>query len=144
MLMLSKDLIPHEEKIKGPWYVVMTKNKKSDEKTYVRNFGIQKFPTSLDDAIIEQTENLCDAIMFCKKEDAKKVAGLCTFKCNCGACDRVGKLIKVTRSGREENGVTYGSCGSWDVLEHKKRYYEVVFDYVEEKKEYPAKYDNIL
>jgi len=143
--MLSKNLIPFEER-KSPWYVVFTKNKSNsdNERIYVKNFGVQKFPTSIDDSIIEQTKNLCDAIMFCRKEDAEKVAKLCTFKCSCGCVHRVGKLLKVTNSKRQEDGVTYGICGSWDILENKKKYFEVVYDYKELPKEYPAKYDNLL
>jgi len=143
MLMHSKYLIPLEDK-KEPWYIVMTKNKKSDRVIYVKNYGVQKFATYIDDSIIEQTENLCDALMFCRKEDASKVASSCTFKCNCGCIDKVGKLIKVTKSGRTKDGVTYGESASWSIPGAKEIYFNTVYDYVEEDFEYEADYSNLF
>lgn len=144
MLMLSKDLIPREDK-NPPYYIVYTKDKHSNQIThYVENFGVQKFPTYIDDSIIDQSENRCDAIMFCKKEDAEKVARLCTFKCNCGNSHRVGKIAEVTLSGRQKEGVTYGLHKTWDILENKIDYFDVVYDYKELEEEYEADYTNIL
>ena len=127
MLMQSKHLMPQENK-KEPFYIVAEAYKNiSDESfylddwKYVENYGIQKFPTSIDDSIIEMSPNLCDAIMFCNKEDAEKVAMRCTFKCNCGCVNKVGKLIEVRRSNRKEEGVTYGHIKSWyEDIEAKK------------------------
>ena len=144
MLMSSKHLMPYEDK-KEPYYIVMELYKNDESKSYVKNYGTQKFPTSIDDSIIEMTPNLCDAIMFCRKEDAEKVAMKCTFKCNCGCIHHVGKLIKVTRSNRKEEGVTYGHIKNWDEGEDvKKHYFEVVFNYKELSKEYKSNCEALL
>lgn len=146
MLMLSKHLVPIEQKISfmsQPFYIVFTENKNNigKDRIYVKHFGLEKFPTILDDTIIEQTENIWDALKFLKKEDAIKVAGLCTFRCNCGCVDKVGKLIRMSYSGRMEDGVTYGEI-KLDTEEQKKRHFEVFYDCVEEEKEYPQDYTN--
>jgi len=142
MLMQSKHLIPMAEK-NPPFYVVVEVDK-CGTKRYVHHYGIEKFPTHLDDAIIEMTPNRCDAIMFCRKKDAEKVAQQCTFRCNCGCVIHVGKLIRVTRSNREKEGVTFGECLSWDVLEHKQDFFDTVYDYEEEETEYPCLFNDLL
>ena len=74
MFMQSKHLMPQENK-KEPFYIVAEVSKNIsdgafylDDWKYVENYGIQKFPTSIDDSIIEMSPNLCDAIMFCNKK----------------------------------------------------------------------------
>ena len=144
MLMQSKHLISQDKK-KPPFYVVVQVDKKDGSKIYVKHYGVEKFPAHGDDSIVETTTNRCEALMLCRKKDAQKIAQLCTFKCNCGAIHHVGKLIRVTMSGRKKDGVTYGIIDkSWDIMGNKEEFFDTVYDYSEEKKEYPSNYQTLM
>jgi hypothetical protein len=138
MLQRSKHIIPAKAK-KEPYYIVMQKDKNGTRNFYIKRYGLSIFPTYLSDDISETTESIWEAEMFCRKEDAIKLAKLCTFKCSCGCIHHVGKLIKVTRSDRKKDGVTYGYCDCRRP-DYKKDYFETVWDVVEEKKEYSDNY----
>ena len=144
MLISTVHLIPTLEK-KFPCYIVMTQNKNDiKDKIYVQHYGTQRFPTFFDDAIITQTENIYEACWFCNKEDAMAIARTCTFRCNCGCIDKVGKLIKMLGwSDRSEDGYTYGLIKS-ETHNDKQHGFEVRYDYVEEPTEYPVEYKNLL
>lgn len=130
--MKRKDLIPFEQR-KMPVYIVAQKdnhNKKHDY--FVKHYGVENYPTYLSDDITEMTENIWEAAMFCKKEDAQEVAKLCNFRCNCGCYDHSGILLEIAYSGREKDGITYGDCDC-QKPGYNKEYFETVYD-VKEKK----------
>lgn len=128
MLMKSEHLIPQETK-RFPCYIVMQKNIKpiGYSPSYVKHYGIERYPTIYSDDITEMTEKIWESALFCRIEDAKEISKLCNFRCNCGCVERKGIILKVTRSGREENGVTYGyvDCEKPDTQE---RHFKVCFD----------------
>ena len=135
MLKRSKHIMPAKDK-KEPYYIVMGKDKngKSDP-YYIKQYGICIFPTYLNDEISETTGNIWEAAMFCNKKDAIQIAKLCSFKCGCGCINRAGKLIRVTKSDRKKEGITYGHSDCRK-LNYYKEFFETVWDISEEDDEY--------
>jgi hypothetical protein len=126
MLVKCHDLIDISLK-RGPYFIVGEMHK---DKTisYIKHLAINCYPSFPDDEILEQTPDIWEAQLFCRELDALAVLKeRCGFGCNCGIHDSIGKIWKVTRSGREKEGITYGYCDCSRPDYHKERF-ETIYD----------------
>jgi hypothetical protein len=120
------DLIPADQK-QGPYYIVGEVHK-DGEIFYIKHLAVNCHPCFPDDEILEQTNEIWEAQLFCREEDAMSVLEERTgFGCNCGACNKVGKVWLVTHSGRTKEGITFGRINCQDPDYHKNRF-ETVYD----------------
>jgi hypothetical protein len=129
MLYKSVNLIDGSLK-QGPYYIV---GEVHHDKTisYIKNLAVKCHPCFPDDEVLEQTSEIWEAQLFCRKEDALSVLkDRCGFGCNCGACNKTGKVWVVTWSGRKKSGITYGIVDCSDPNYHKDRF-ETVYDVAE-------------
>lgn len=111
----------------GPYYIVGELHKNGNI-FYIKHLAVNMHPCFPDDEILEQTNEIWEAQLFCRKEDAISVLKERTgFGCNCGACDKIGKIWEITRSNRKKDGITYGTvdCGAPD---YYKDHFETVYD----------------
>jgi hypothetical protein len=109
MLCKFFDLIDRDLK-QGPYYIVGEVHANGDI-YYIKHLATKQHPCFPDDEILEQTNDIWEAQLFCRKEDALSVLKERTgFGCNCGACNKIGKIWEVTDSNRTKDGITYGIC----------------------------------
>jgi hypothetical protein len=112
---------------RGPYYIVGEVHK-DGEIFYIKHLAIKCHPCFPDDEILEQTNEIWEAQLFRRKEDAIAVLHeRCGFGCNCGACNKTGKVWEITNSGRKKEGITYGTVNCADPAYHKNMF-ETLYD----------------
>ena len=137
MLCKSFDLISRDLK-HGPYYIVGEVHDSDGSIYYIKHLAYNCHPCFPDDEILEQTNDIWDAQLFCRKEDALSVLKeRCGHGCNCGACNKTGKVWEVTWSGRIKEGITYGMCDC-SKPNYSKDHFETIYD-VKEIESYAQK-----
>jgi hypothetical protein len=123
MLFKPFNLIDGSEVVSGPYYIVGELCNYSDI-YYIQRLAHNLHASFPCDEVFETTKNIWDAKLFVFKNDAVSVCDeRCGSKCNCGAIHNIGQVFEVVRSGREQDGVTYGL-----ITNDKKKKFEVLYD----------------
>ena len=126
--MLCKFLNLIDSSLKRSPYYIVGEVHKSGEIYYIKHLAVNCHPCFPDDEILEQTNDIWKAQLFCRKEDAVSVMKERTgHGCNCGACNKTGKIWEVADSGREKEGVNFGICDC-SLPGHDRDFFETVYD----------------
>jgi hypothetical protein len=128
MLVHIVNIVKNENLAEGPFYIVGEVYDSDETISYIKTIAIRCHPSFPDDEVLEQTPDIWEAQLFSRLNDAMIVLKeRCGFGCNCGACNKTGKVWEVTRSNRTKENVTYGYCDCLRPGYHKD-FFETVYN----------------